>query len=116
MPVHQFDRWVQRRVRRIRVGHFLHRAADFGAIFFCLFGVVVLFSKLAIPAWWPHVLWLAAGVVPVALAAWWFCLRQPWERSESVARLDKSLNAGGLLMTLSERPDAEWQQRLPQLD
>ena len=116
MPVHPFDRWITRHVRRVQIGQFLHRLADFGAVFLCVFGLVVLLSKLAIPQLWPHVLWLALGMVPVAALAWWFVVRHAWNRAESVARLDRSLAADGLLMTLSECPDNVWEQRLPRLD
>lgn len=110
------ERWVTKHVRRIRIGQFLHRAADFGAGFLFFFGGVVLVTKLLIPQLWPHVLWLAAGVLPVWGVAWWLVLRRPWDHRESVARLDNTLETGGLLMTLSERPDAEWQDRLPQVE
>lgn len=110
------ERWVKRHIQRIRFGQFLHRAADFGAGFLFAFGGVVLIAKLVVPQLWPHVLWLAAGVLPVWGVTWWLVLRHPWDARESVARLDNTLETGGLLMTLSERPDSEWHERLPQVE
>ena len=108
-----FDRWIDRYSARIRVGEFLRRAADWGAAYLFTFGAVVLVVKLAIPQAWPHVLWLAAGVVPALGAAWWLARRGTFSRWQSVARLDAALGTGGLLMTLSERPDDDWAARLP---
>ena len=68
------------------------------------------------PELWPNVLWLVAGAVPVAFAAWWISGRELFSRTESVALLDNRLEAGGLLMTLCEAPDELWEERLPQLE
>lgn len=111
-----FDRWIERYSARIRVGEFLRRAADWGAGYLFTFGAVVLIVKLGIPQAWPHVLWLAAGVVPAMGIAWWLARRGTFTRWQSVARLDAALDTGGLLMTLSERPDVDWAARLPQLE
>ena len=61
-------------------------------------------------------LWLAVGVVPLAALAWWMSRAGRFSRQESVALLDESLGAGGLLMTLTEVPAAEWEARLPQVE
>ena len=61
----EFDRWVQRYVRRINVGEFLRDAAEWLAGFCFVFGVAVLAVKLRWPNLWPHVLWLIAASVPV---------------------------------------------------
>jgi hypothetical protein len=65
---------------------------------------------------WPEVLRLGAGAVPATGVAWWLSRRGRFTRVESVALLDQSLEAGGLLMTLSEAPDADWELRLPQVE
>lgn len=107
------DRFVARLRRRLLVGEFLHVAAGWTAGFLVLFGLAVLGVKLFTPRYSPEVYWSAAAVVPgLAFVAWHASRRMPSDR-ETIALLDKRLDAGGLLMTLSERPDAAWRQRLP---
>ncbi|RLT07681.1 MAG: hypothetical protein DWI21_09275 [Planctomycetota bacterium] len=112
----EFDRWVQRYVRRISVGEFLRDAAEWLAGFCFVFGVAVLAVKLRWPNLWPHVLWLVAASVPATGVAWWLSRRRRLSRQDAVAMLDQKLAAGGLLMTLSELPGAAWKVRLPQLE
>lgn len=112
----EFDRWVQRYVRRISIGEFLQYAAEWLAGFCFLFGAVVLVVKLRWPAFWPNVLWLACATLPVAVVAWWLSRRRRLSRRDAVAMLDQKLSAGGLLMTLSELPGAAWKERLPQME
>jgi hypothetical protein len=115
VPHAPFDRWIDRYAARVRFGEFLQRAADWGAAYLFVFGAAVLVVKLFFPEAWPHVVWLAAGLIP-ALAAGWPAGANRQSRWQSVARLDASLATGGLLMTLSEQPDADWFAHLPQLD
>jgi hypothetical protein len=110
------ESWVDRYVARIRIGEFLRRGAETLAAFLFLYGGVVLVVKLLIPQAWPHVLWGAIGAAPTLGLAWWWAQRNQSSRMESIARLDSTLNTGGLLMTLAELPDAEWSARLPQYD
>lgn len=110
------DRWITRHLRRLRMGQFLQRAGEWLAGFLILFGMVVLLTRRLVPALWPHVLWLSVAAVPAALFAWWLSRRGAFTRGESVALLDRSLGAGGLLMSLTEVPDAEWHRHLPQLE
>lgn len=112
----EFDRWVQRYVRRISVGEFLRDAAEWLAGFCFVFGIVVLAVKLRWTSLWPHVLWLVAASVPATGVAWWLSRRRRLSRQDAVAMLDQKLAAGGLLMTLSELPGAAWKVRLPQLE
>ena len=107
------NRWIEQFQRRILLGEFLHRAADALAIFLFVFGTIVLAVRLAVPQYWPNVLWLAAGAVPVAAVAWWLARQRQQSRRETIAMLDNRLAAGGLLMTLAERPDEEWVTHLP---
>ncbi|MDB5336912.1 MAG: hypothetical protein JWN70_2531, partial [Planctomycetaceae bacterium] len=107
------NRWIEQFQRRVLLGEFLHRAADALAIFLFVFGTIVLTVRLAVPQLWPHVLWLAAGAVPVAAVAWWLACQRQQSRRETIAMLDQKLAAGGLLMTLAERPDEEWSTHLP---
>ncbi len=107
------NRWIEQFQRRVLLGEFLHRAADALAIFLFTFGTIVLTVRLAVPQLWPHVLWLAAGAVPVAAGAWWLARKRQQSRRETIAMLDQKLAAGGLLMTLAERPDEEWSTHLP---
>ena len=110
------DRWINRCWQRLRFGQFLTKAADWLAVYLLVFGTAVLAVKLGWPQFWPNVLWLAGGVVPVSALAWWLSRRTSFSRTESIAVLDQRLRAGGLLMTLSESPDAAWQQHLPQFE
>jgi hypothetical protein len=108
------ERWIARHLRRLRVGQFLHRAGEWLAAFLIVLGICVLLVKRLVPVWWPQVLWLAAAAVPVTGLAWWLSRRGAFTRAESVALLDRALQADGLLMALSEVPDAEWEEHLPQ--
>lgn len=110
------DRWISRALRRLRFGQFLQTSAEWLAGFLFAFGAAVLAVKLLIPSAWPHVLWSSAACVPAALVAWMLARRNPYTRTESVAILDRSLQTGGLLMTLSEQPDQAWHERLPQVE
>jgi hypothetical protein len=110
------DRWIQRHLFRLRTGQFLHHAGEWLAGFLIVFGMSVLLVKRLTPEMWPHVLWLAAACAPIAYVAWRLSQRGQFTRDESVALLDGSLNAGGLLMALSEMPDDEWSKRLPHLE
>jgi hypothetical protein len=110
------NRWIKRFQTRVLWGEFLHRAADGLVIFLFVFGTIVLAVRLTLPHFWPHVLWLAAGSLPVAGWAWWLACQHLQPRRITVAMLDNRLDAGGLLMTLEEQPDAEWTERLQQFD
>src|SRR5579872_7412255 len=111
-----FDRWIERHVARLKFGDFLHRAAETGAAFLFAFGASVLIVKLLVPDAWPKVLWGALGIVPAWAVAWRLARGKNRSRWESVARLDSSLESGGLLMMLSELPDEEWTRALPQFE
>lgn len=116
MPIDSIDRWISRYVARLRLGEFLKRGAEWGAVYLFAFGALVLAVKMFLPQAWPHALWLAAGIVPVLLAAWWLTRGPRETRWQSAARLDAAIDGGGLLMTLCEQPAAEWTGRLPQLE
>jgi hypothetical protein len=108
------ERWIARFTQRVLWGRFLHQAANWLAVFLFVFGTLVLLVKLSLPALWPQVLWLGLLSVPSALAAWLAARRTLFTRTESIAMLDRQLDAGGLLMTLSESPATAWQPQLPQ--
>ena len=110
------DRWISRHLRRLRIGQFLERAGEWLAGFLIVFAVSVLLVKRLRPEWWPHVLWLAPAALPVTVIAWWLAKRRAFTRDESIALLDRTLGAGGLLMALAERPDADWEAHLPQVE
>ncbi len=110
------DRWIRRHLKRLHFGQFLQRAAEWVGGFLLVFGSLVLLVKLLAPSLWPEVLWLALGAAPATAGAWWLSQKGRFTRGESIALLDRSLEAGGLLMTLSEAPDAEWETRLPQVE
>lgn len=109
------NRWIELFQRRVLLGEFLHRAADALAIFLFVFGTAVLTVRLTFPQMWPHVLWLAIGALPVAAGAWCLARQKLQSRRETIAMLDQRLVAGGLLMTLAERPDEEWSEHLPKI-
>ena len=109
------NRWIEQFQRRIVIGEFVHRVADGLAIFLFVWGTLVLGVRLAVPQLWPHVLWLMIGAFPVAAVAWWVARKRQQSRRETIAMLDRKLQAGGLLMTLAERPDVEWTEHLPQI-
>ncbi len=111
-----FDRWVQRYVRRISVGEFLRDAAEWLAGFCFVFGSIVLLVKLRLPNFWPQVLWLVVAAVPITTFAWWMSRRRRFSQQDAVAMLDQKLDAGGLLMTISETADAHWAVKLPMLE
>src|SRR4051812_31133430 len=114
--MYPMNRWIERFHTRILWGEFLHRVANGLVIYLFVFGTAVLTVRLTLPQLWPHVLWLAAGAVPVAAWAWWVAKKNLQPRQVTVAMLDQQLDAGGLLMTLAERPDSKWNEQLNQFD
>lgn len=107
------DSFVARLRRRLFVGEFLRGAAGWIAGFLVAFGTAVLAVKLFAPRYVPEVYWAGLVVLPVlGVVAWRASKRVPPDR-EAVALLDSRLEAGGLLMTLAERPDLRWRERLP---
>jgi len=140
----QFDRWIERLAWRVRWGEFLHRAANWLAIYLMVAGGVVLAAKLLVPReTWPGPLsgeyaaavgWLLVicglGAAVPLLVSWRRSAQSRLSRTDLVAWLDRRLGAGGLLMTLSETPDvtdstdvtetadasARWSAKLPGQD
>ncbi len=132
----QFDRWIERLALRVRWGEFLHRAANWLAIYLVVVGGVVLAGKLLVPRdIWPGPLageyamavgWLLlicglGALVPLVIS-WRRSSQSRMSRTDLVAWLDRRLGAGGLLMTLSETPGsaddeaAGWAKELPERD
>lgn len=106
------DRWIDRYRRRLEFGRLLGRTADCLSGCLLVFGSLVLVVKLLLPALWPGVLWTGLAAVPVVGFLWLLTRREAYSRSESVALLDRKLDAGGLLMTLAETPDDRWAEQL----
>ncbi len=110
--------WIAKHHRRLTFGLFLQRAGEWLAVYFLVFGACVLTAKLFLTQFWPHVLWLSLGVLPVLAFALWFARKAEFSRMESVALLDRQLNGGGLIMSLAETEgqtqEEPWQDRLPQ--
>jgi hypothetical protein len=111
-----FDRWTRKYLQRLLFGQFLKTSAEWLGAFLLSFGTIVLLVKLTMPSLWPNVLWLGLGAIPVSIAAWQYAMKDAFTEGESVAFLDQKLQAGGLLMSLSESPDKDWQQKLPQME
>ncbi|VAX38440.1 hypothetical protein MNBD_PLANCTO02-1450, partial [hydrothermal vent metagenome] len=109
------NHWISRHLSRLQFGLFLERAAEWLTGFLFLFGTAVLLVRRLLPQFWPHVLWLGIGVIPVAWFAWWLSQKKKYRREEAITLLDNKLNAGGLLMTLAEAPDERWEEELPQI-
>lgn len=113
-------RKIDRCLRMLNVGQFLKVFADWTAVYLLVLGVVILLVKLRMLSpvgmeaafLWPGVLWLFAGLIPLGISAWFVSKRRFFSRPEAIAYLDERLQTGGLLMTLEERPDANWQARL----
>lgn len=114
--MHPMNRWIERFHNRVLWGEFLHRVADGLVIYLFVFGTAILAVRLTLPQFWPHVLWLAVGSIPVAAWAWWVAKKNLQPRQLTIAMLDQQLDAGGLLMTLAEHPDAKWNEQLIQFD
>lgn len=123
------DRWIDRHLRRLEFGRFLQGLAPWMAGYLFLVGSVVLLVKLLAPAMGlepetarrfldlkRHFVWLGVGSIFVAALVWRLTRIGGFTRRESVALLDSRLEAGGLLMTLAERPDETWAEQLPQLE
>lgn len=110
------DRWIDRHLSRLQWGLFFQHAAEWVAGYLLILGCAVLVVKLGFHWMWPHVLWLSVGVIPMACVAWWLSNRKRFSRDDSVAMLDSRLNAGGLLMSLSEVPDEQWSDQLPKYE
>ncbi len=108
--------WIRRHWRRLLWGQYLGVVADYLAFGLVIAGCWVLLMKLFLPALWPVGLWSLLGLLVVPGLAW----RKVWTigftETEAVALLDRKLNAGGLLMTLSEAPNETWQEHLPRLE
>ena len=115
-PQNPMDRWIERHLARLEFGRFLRHTAEWLAAFLFVFGAVVLGVKLALPNFWPGVLWLGLLAIPVCVAAWLRSRNARFSRTDSAAMLDQALGAGGLLMTLAECRDARWEERLPQAE
>lgn len=110
------ERWITRHLRRLHFGQFLQRSGEWLAGFLFLYGTLILLTRILWPQFWPEVLWTGLLAVPALIGAWLMGRQRPFTRQESVALLDRSLNAGGLLMTLNERSDEDWDERLPQVE
>lgn len=110
------QRWISRHWKRLQWGQFLGDCADRLAFFFIVVGCLILLVKLFLPDLWPHAIWLFAIVPLVPLLAWRQTRSHHFTRTEATALLDQKLEAGGLLMTLSESPDVNWQSHLPAIE
>ncbi len=109
-------RWLNYIQSRLQLGLFLKSLTDW-CVVFCLFvGCIFLLTKIFWVTFWPHALWLLLFAIPVVIGAWRFSRQWRYRDQQSVALLDQQLNAGGLLMTVVETPDDQWEQHLPQAE
>ncbi|MGC1276034.1 MAG: hypothetical protein WBC44_20205 [Planctomycetaceae bacterium] len=102
--------------RRWLVGELLRGAAGWSAGLLLVLGAAILGVKLFAAHFWPDVLWLGLLALPIAAIVGWQAMRRMPSDRELIAVLDRKLAAGGLLMTLSERPDSTWRHRLPAVE
>ncbi|HCS52669.1 hypothetical protein [Rubinisphaera sp.] len=110
------QQWIQRHWRRLQWGQFLGICADRLAMAFIVIGCLILLTKLFIPALWPYAPALFALLLIVPIWSWMTIQKRKFSMTEATALLDSKLQAGGLLMTLSEAPDEQWSARLPQIE
>ena len=99
--------------RRLNRGVVLKVAAEWLAVWLCVFGTVVIVAKRAWPGLWPGILWAAISVIPVLVLSRRRALERRFLAGDGAALLDDRLGAHGLLMTVAERPDSSWRQHLP---
>lgn len=99
--------------RRLNRGVVLKVAAEWLAVWLCVFGTVVIVAKRAWPGLWPGILWAAISVIPVLVLARRRALEQRFLAGDGAALLDDRLGTHGLLMTVAERPDSSWRRHLP---
>lgn len=107
------QRWLQRIRRRLHFGLFLKHFTDWTVVFCMAIGCAFLATKLFWASGWPYMLWFLLLSVPLVFGAWWFSRRERYADNQSVALLDQRLGAGGLLMTVVESPDDQWEHQLP---
>ncbi|MBB02188.1 MAG: hypothetical protein CMJ47_06050 [Planctomyces sp.] len=110
------QRWIRRHWNRLQFGQFLGVCADYLAASLLTLGCIILLVKLFVPSAWPYALWLFALAATAPLFAWRKVQSKAYTQTEAAALLDGKLQAGGLLMTLSEAPDQDWQRHLPQIE
>ena len=110
------DLWIRRHVRRLEFGRYLNRLSEFLGLFCLAFGMLILGSKIFLPQWWPNILWLGLSCVPLGVLACLWKRRRPFTAADSVVFLDNRLGSGGLLMTLYETSDRQWDEFVPQAD
>ncbi|MFN0196083.1 MAG: hypothetical protein ACKVT0_05015 [Planctomycetaceae bacterium] len=120
------ETWIRKYQRRIAYGHFLKRMIEGLAIYLIVAGVSVLLMKLGGPRFWFYAPALLAGIIPVIAYAAWRFRSDAHSFRESVALLDRQIEAGGLLMMLCETSDPrchdnpghdnQWHDKLPQDD
>ena len=107
------ERWLERLSFRLHMGLFLKSAVDRVVLFCLCFGATILFAKMFFPASFPMIWWLGLGAIPVLWFAYRSSRKLPFSESESTALLDRRMGAGGLLMTIMESPDDQWEKQLP---
>ncbi len=106
------SRTVRNCLLKLNVGHFLKVYADWLSVYLIVMGLAVLFVKLKFVGLWPGVLWLFVGLIPLAIAAWMHARRAFFTSREAIAYVDERLGAGGLLMSLAEQPDPQWEEKI----
>ena len=110
------QRWIRKHWTRLQWGRFLGVCGDQLAMALIGCGSIVLLMKLFAPLLLPYAPFLLVVLALVPFWSWRSVTGRSFSEQEATALLDSKLQAGGLLMTLAEAPDHEWQRRLPQLE
>src|SRR5215831_18809083 len=110
--MHEFPvpvrRALRRLTRRLAVGLFLEVWPAWVVAGLLVSGTVVLIARLFLPQLAPFLAWLWLAPVVAALPALVMCFRRLYRTAQVLALADSLTGGDGLLLALSERPDAAW--------
>src|SRR5262245_60679797 len=99
---------LRRLARRLAIGLFLDVWPAWAAGSLLLAGVAALVCRLLVPAAASTLPWLWLAPIGAAIPAMFVCLVRAYRPSQVVAIADSLAGGDGLLLALTERPDASW--------
>lgn len=105
--------WLRRCQRRIELARFLERFSSWLALFLVLWTAAMLWCKLGAVEWLGIVRWSGFAVIPLAMLCFFRCWRTRFTIDQVAALLDQSMQADGLLLTMSDQADGRWERQLP---
>jgi hypothetical protein len=103
-------RALRRLTRRLAVGLFLEVWPAWAVAGLLVAGTSVLIARLFFPPLAPYLPWFWLMPVVAALPALVLCLRRVYRPAQVLALADSLAGGDGLLLALSERPDAAWSE------